>query len=329
MSEPTKDTALSRIYREGAWPEPSRQIDQAILAASRRAAREQHSFARRWAPSFAVAATVVLTSTLVLKVYREQPDAVSPSVPEKMPAARAKEPLAAADSKSAQTTPAPAVAAAAPSTKTPKGFSSTMDTAEAERLDRMQRDFGLKQAVPASESPLAAPAQKSAPAAKAASVLKKETPDAERARVLPSESATPSAPVSVFGAPPPAPTPQSSRAVAKPASPFTQSAPVSARPEPAQPQSVEGARIQAPAPVKPAQPATASEASPVASSIAAPRSTVRGALANEAKPAERSPQKWIEDIRKLMAEGKFEDVGGELAQFRKRYPDYPLPEDLR
>ena len=325
MSESTKDTALSRIYREGAWPEPSRQIDQAILAASRRAAREQHSFVRRWAPSFAVAATVVLTSTLVLKVYREQPDAVSPSAPEKTQVARAKEPPSAADSKSAQTTSAPAIAAAVPSTKTPKGFSSTMDTAESERLDRMQREFGLKQGVPATESPLPAPAQKSAPAPKAASVLKKETPDAERARVLPSESATPGAPVSVFGASPPAPTPQSSRAVSKPAFPFTQSAPAPARPEPAQPQSVEGARIQAPAP-----PAAASEASPLASSIAAPRSTVRGTLANDAvKAAERSPQKWIEDIRKLMAEGKFEDVGSELAQFRKRYPDYPLPEDLR
>jgi hypothetical protein len=88
--------------------------------------------------------------------------------------------------------------------------------------------------------------------------------------------------------------------------------------------------MQAPVPAQPAPPATASEGSPVASSIAAPRSNVRGALTNDAaKAAERSPQKWIEDIRKLMAEGKFEDVGGELAQFRKRYPDYPLPEDLR
>ena len=330
MSEPTKDTALSRIYREGAWPEPSRQIDQAILAASRRAAREQHSFIRHWAPSFAVAATVVLTSTLVLKVYREQPDAVSPSVPEKAQATRAKESPPAAESKPAQTRSAPEVAAAAPSTKTPKGFSSTMESAEAERLDRMQREFGPKQGVPASESPLPAPAQKSAAAAKAPSVLKKETPDAERARVQSSESTTPGAPVSVFGAPPPAPASQSSRAVAKPAFAFTPSAPAPARPELAQPQNAEAARMQAPVPAQPAPPATASEGSPVASSIAAPRSNVRGALTNDAaKAAERSPQKWIEDIRKLMAEGKFEDVGGELAQFRKRYPDYPLPEDLR
>ena len=34
MNDETRDQALSRLYREGAWPEPSRQIDQAILAAS-------------------------------------------------------------------------------------------------------------------------------------------------------------------------------------------------------------------------------------------------------------------------------------------------------
>src|SRR5262245_64021142 len=78
-----RDHALSRLYREGAWPEPGRQIDQAILAASRRAARERHPLLWRWAPAFAVTATVVLTSTIVLKAYRGQPDAVSPAAPEK------------------------------------------------------------------------------------------------------------------------------------------------------------------------------------------------------------------------------------------------------
>ena len=91
----TKDNRLSRIYREGAWPEPSRQIDAAILSASRRAARERHSFVKRWAPSFAIAATVLLASALVLKVYQEQPEAVSPAVSETGPAPRAKQPPSA------------------------------------------------------------------------------------------------------------------------------------------------------------------------------------------------------------------------------------------
>src|SRR6266849_917009 len=48
---------------------------------------------------------------------------------------------------------------------------------------------------------------------------------------------------------------------------------------------------------------------------------------SEAK--ERTPEKWLEDIRKLRTEGKATEVERELAEFKKRYPDYILPEDLR
>jgi hypothetical protein len=61
----------------------------------------------------------------------------------------------------------------------------------------------------------------------------------------------------------------------------------------------------------------AGTASGVASRLAAP----------EAK--ERSAEKWIEDIRKLKTESKAAEAERELAEFRKRYPDYRLPEDLR
>jgi hypothetical protein len=44
---------------------------------------------------------------------------------------------------------------------------------------------------------------------------------------------------------------------------------------------------------------------------------------------QRSPQTWAEDIRKLMAEGRYEEAGGEIARLKNRYPDYALPEDLR
>lgn len=62
------------------------------------------------------------------------------------------------------------------------------------------------------------------------------------------------------------------------------------------------------------------------------RSGVTGGMsgslaAPEAK--ERTPEKWIEDIRSLKTQGKTAEVERELAEFRKRYPDYRLPEDLR
>ena len=312
----TKDNRLSRIYREGAWPEPSRQIDAAILSASRRAARERHSFVKRWAPSFAIAATVLLTSALVLKVYREQPEAVSPAVSETGPAPRAKQPPSATETKAAEMKPAPAPAAQPAST--PQGFSSTMDAAEADRLGRLQRDVDLKRSLPPSESPL--PAPKSAPAEKAVPALKKEAsePPQRRPDVLQTQRAQEqpaNAPMSVFGAT--APAPQPPRAAAKPVlqlPPGRETAPP-ARPAPVQPQAVEAQRMEAPA----------AGAAPISGGLST------NALMTDptASKPERSPQAWIEDIRKLMKEGKSEEAGGELAEFKKRYPDYVLPEDLR
>ena len=305
-SHEPKDQRLSRIYREGAWPEPSRQIDQAILAASRRAAREQHSFVKRWAPPFAIAATVALTSALVLKVYQEQPDAVSPTLPEKVAAPGAKQPPSAAEAKAPGTKAAPAQAPQA--VTTPSGFSSTMDVGEAERLDRLQRDLALRRSALPNESPTPAPnfpqpaaalKKEATEANRTGDALLQRRPDttqASRAResVQPPREQRPAiAPVSVFGSPPPAAAPS-------------------------------------PAPASPLAPASAPAAAPaVTPAPAAASGAVTSALSTAPKAAERSPQAWIEDIRKLMTAGKSEEAGAEIAQFKKRYPDYVLPEDLR
>jgi len=318
-----RDHALSRIYREGAWPEPSRQIDQAILAASRRSARDRHPLLWRWAPPFAVAATVVLTSAIVLKAYREQPETVAPGA---MEYARAKQ---SAPEPKAEAKPAPPTAPApAPQTvTTPQGFTSTMDAGEAARLERAQQDIGFKDVTP----PVAnqAPA-KAAPAAKAPPALKKEEParaDALQPQRRADAPQTPAAGgmLSVFGAQtptatPPAPTPpaatQASRAVGKPATPFTQNAPQAAPPAPA------GAPPQGQAP--PAVPAEALKSRPEPTQAVIP-----GVGTVAAQVETRSPQAWLDDIRKLVKEGKSEEAGQEIARFKKRYPDYALPEDLR
>jgi len=89
-------------------------------------------------------------------------------------------------------------------------------------------------------------------------------------------------------------------------------------------------------PIRPTQ-APAAAPAPSANSLRESSSTLQGAgavggiasrLASpEAK--ERTPEKWLEDIRKLRTEGKATEAERELAEFRKRYPDYILPEDLR
>jgi hypothetical protein len=58
--------------------------------------------------------------------------------------------------------------------------------------------------------------------------------------------------------------------------------------------------------------------------ISAPASRV---AISEAK--ERPPEKWLEDIHKLKTQGKTAEAERELSEFKKRHPDYRLPEDLR
>jgi hypothetical protein len=105
--------------------------------------------------------------------------------------------------------------------------------------------------------------------------------------------------------------------------PFTQDTTAASQPRP---EAAEGTpQLQAAPPA-----AEATKPAPAANNMLS-RSSMSGASVDtaSAKAAERSPQSWIEDIRKLIKEGKSEDAGAQIAEFKKRYPDYALPEDLR
>ena len=47
-----------------------------------------------------------------------------------------------------------------------------------------------------------------------------------------------------------------------------------------------------------------------------------------AAPA-RTPEQWLEEVRRLKQQGREREAAEALAEFRKAYPDYALPEDLR
>jgi len=47
------------------------------------------------------------------------------------------------------------------------------------------------------------------------------------------------------------------------------------------------------------------------------------------RTAELPPDKWLERIEELRKQGKLEEARASLAEFRKRYPDYRLPDALR
>ncbi len=57
--------------------------------------------------------------------------------------------------------------------------------------------------------------------------------------------------------------------------------------------------------------------------------TLAIAGAAQAEPKVLEPKPWIEKIRKLIEEKKLDEGRKELRAFRKRYPDYKLPNDLK
>lgn len=294
MNEPRneRDSELSHIYKEGGWPEPRRQIDQAILAASRRATRREHSFVRRWAPPFALAATVVLTFTLFLRVSEEKPDALISSP------ARDRQPAPPAEESPSAETPKPGATKSAP---VPKSQAAPQTALAAESVATRKADPVRKPAA----APTPAPPQPFTPAP----------------RLAPVERAAPANRAALVR--PPAPT----------ASALKEEAPETVRADRPEPAPVREAPPETPASLPPApsrgiEPFAREPATGAASGASAVSDTAAGIVIRRST-LERSPQSWLEDILRLKAEGKTEEVGRELAEFRKRYPGYALPEDLR
>jgi hypothetical protein len=109
-----------------------------------------------------------------------------------------------------------------------------------------------------------------------------------------------------------------------------------------QPRLEEPAAAQIPSPptTAPAPAAKPSAAPPLRGSPAAP-SGASDSLSRERAVGERparetrsaplvarSPEEWLDEIRRLKAQGRDADAAAELAEFRRRHPDYPLPADL-
>ena len=279
MIEP-RDEELSRIYRDAEAPVPPQRVDDNILAASRRVAgarprSERSEFARRWGAPVALAATVVVTTTLTLMVLERQSglDTVTSAVP------GADQP-----SKSPRVEQKPV--ARAPATPVPQA-AARRDREEQrpnERPGTGQRGFAAD--VP--RTPEALRKREEAKPAPAAAAPPGGLYSGERA-----------------GADQPAPSPDAQRA----------------------------AEVPRQAPRAPAAAGLTGDANTLRESAltlqrAGALSASGGRVAgSEAK--ERTPEKWLEDIRKLKTQGKTAEVERELAEFKKRYPDYRLPDDLR
>lgn len=60
-----------------------------------------------------------------------------------------------------------------------------------------------------------------------------------------------------------------------------------------------------------------------------PTSAAAGALRQELAARPETPAQWLERIAKLRDAGRAEEADDALAEFRKRYPDYEIPKEMR
>jgi hypothetical protein len=307
-----RDEELSRIYRDAEGPRPAQRVDDNILAASQRVAGLARrpaaiGFARRWGVPVALAATVLVTSTLALIVYERQSglDSIAPQVP------RAGRP--------AKASPAEPKRAAQPEKSPPAALPSVAPQPEKSSPAALPR-VAPPPAPPVPQAAVPLDRAKQRTVETAFSGKGSATGRSERLPEVPrgfeilrkSEEVKP-APV--------APAPGASVSLADlPGA--NQAAPLQDAPRASE------IRQQAPPVAGLASRAgSLRESGPAlqGSSVAA----VAGNRLAVPEATERTPEKWLEDIRKLKTEGKATEAERELAEFKKRYPDYRLPEDLR
>ncbi len=296
-----RDEGLSRLYREAAAGEPSPDLDRRILDAARQAVvpppLRPRPWWMRWGAQAGLAATVVLTVMVTLLAEREHGDL--------MPGRRA-EP-AIAGSAPAPGIPSPAAPATASGAARPEPWQGPGASGATAPV-----------AVPGAQSPLR---QDRVPAAPAAD-LSRTAPANEAGRPdhavgsVPAQAATAGRSVG--------------EARERPASAPTRDAapPPTMQAAPAAPAAAPGA---APAPMLKAAPAEARKEMPARSEEGAISAPARKA-ADRASAAEghlRDPAAWLEDIRRLLRDGREAEARDQLAAFRRAYPGHPVPEDLR
>ncbi len=62
---------------------------------------------------------------------------------------------------------------------------------------------------------------------------------------------------------------------------------------------------------------------------AAPMGSANFSGENRFKQKQRSPEQWLDEIKQLKAQGQLAEMEKNLAEFKKQYPDYPLPDELK
>jgi hypothetical protein len=297
------DDKLTRLYRSLAREEPSAALDTAILAASRRAPAHP-SASRRWAMPVSVAAVLVLAVGVTLRMQQEQP-----GIETAVPANEYSQPAAVPE-----TTPTPSAPSGAPpraSKAEGELRSATPAQKPKEKLSRPRGDSGVREA----EKFQPAPARDSFAKEEAQAIRAEPKPFAD----APAKSAAPppSEPAAA-AAPPPAAAQSFPRAATSPAP----TAPAAAAPQTA------GALPSPPLGALP----RASKAEGELPGFA-PRAKREGA-ADSARALQSAPlaateqERELDRIARLRVEGRHGEADKALEEFRRKYPDYRIPEAM-
>ena len=290
------DDAIARRYRELAHDEPPAALDDAILAASRRAVHARPSPWKRWSGPVSIAAVLVLAVGVVTRMQVEQPG-VETSVPQRqapVPAAPKAEPPAQPASPEATKPDASTAVQPQASTLAKDSFAARREESPAKSI------------APARKASAPTPAQEAKP------VDKRETVAA------PMEAA------------PAAPAPMQAPAVAttqEPAPPPIMVQSTTPPPQPPSAMSPATSNSQAARPAADASAAGAVVSSP-ARPMTVPQSTSVRAKSMADRAAATTPEGELERIARLRTEGKDDEADRALEAFRRAYPEFRIEDAM-
>jgi resuscitation-promoting factor RpfA len=313
---------VSRAWLATSVDEPSVAVDDAIRAAARRAVSagpqaSRSSFAVRWRIPLSIAAVLVVSASLTVLVSEEKqhlPGMTPQDLPRAVP-------------------PQPAEPNAAPA-----------------RRDEEARQV-VSPRVLSDSAVLSQPTDRTAPAGKASGAMDSATnkataPAPQVTAPAPAPQGTAVTPAAIAPTPDRAASAAQAGAAARNDSPsvdtdaranaeLKQDLP-SARELPSQPAAQSEAASkrkfeqEAPVPQSPEADSAAPRAPP-----APARATANAQLRSRVTPAKDpaseenlAPAAWIERILDLRREGKLKEAADSLEAFRRRYPDYSLPQEL-
>lgn len=353
--------AIDALYPDDI--EPPESADDAIRAAARRAVRARPGGESFWwphTPPLAAAAVLVLTVSIaflamddpIVQELQREPDVPAKRVevvPAPSPAAAVAKPDAPAR-----------IAPAAPATQAARPVA---DAARAEaRSESRAREQVVREAAQAQSARAVAPPGEKAAAQRASAPIEAQpvpqTPVVQPApQPVPVAEPAPTVPASiapVSPAPaPPAPAPvarapisneivlapkddprlqafaKKETYIAQPAKPADLAVEAKIAGAAQQADAAKEAAASPPRMTEAVAPPPRARAPIVAPPAAAPPVAITHPPAVLLQDAQSLPQLWLKRIQLMKSEGKVKEAEEELAKFRKRYPDYPLPEELK